>query len=53
MFVNNLNTYNLSSVADTNKINRLKSICTDAKTLETNGSISAAESKIAEAFPVY
>lgn len=53
LFVSNLSTYNLSSVAATNKVTRLKTICADAKTLEANGSVSAAELKIAEAFPVY
>jgi predicted nucleotidyltransferase len=53
MFVSNLSTYNLSSVAATNKVTRLKKICADAKTLETGGYVSAAESKIAEAFPLY
>lgn len=52
MFVSNLNTYNLSTTA-ANKVTRLKKICTDAKTLETSGYVSAAESKIVEAFPVY
>jgi len=53
LFVNNLSTSNLSSIAATNKVDRLKTICTDAKTLETGGYPISAESKIVEAFPVY
>ena len=53
MFVNNLSTNNFTSVAATNKVIRLKTICAHAKTLEANGSVSAAELKIVEAFPVY
>ncbi len=53
MFVSKLNTYNLSSIAATNKVARLKKICADAKAMEISGSAIAAESKIVEAFPVY
>lgn len=53
LFVSNLSTYNLSSIDARNKVMRLKDICTAAKSLETNGYPSSAESKIIEAFPVY